>query len=76
METNQPWSREFFVLLDDVVRSSKICVSMTKYIIFLVTRVVFKTQPSYFVSKKISGNLTVVTTEVGFKLSQYYGIWR
>jgi len=37
--------------------------------------VVFKAQPSYFVSKKISGKSTVVTTEVGFKLSKYYGIW-
>jgi hypothetical protein len=38
--------------------------------------VVFKAQPYQYVSEKIGGKSTVVTTEVGFKLSEYYGIWR
>jgi hypothetical protein len=37
-----------------------------------VMLVVFMAQPSYFVSKIIGGKSTVVTTEVGFKLSKYY----
>ena len=73
---NQPWSRDVFVLLDDVVTGKWDLCERDLIYLFLVMRVVFKAQPSYFVSKKIGGNSTVVTTEVGFKLSEYYGISR
>ena len=34
MKTNQQWSRDVFVLFDDVVRVSEIHASVTKYIFF------------------------------------------
>ena len=47
-------------------------VIMIELYLCLVTEVVCQAQPSYFVSKRIIGKSTVVTTEVGFKLSKYY----
>ena len=48
----------------------------TVLVISRVTRMVFQAQSSYFVSKNIGGNTTVVTTKMVFKSSEHRGILR
>ena len=57
METNQPWSHDVFcVVWWCGVCKWDLCKHDLIYL-FLVMRVVFKAQPSYFISKQIGGNL-------------------